>query len=59
MRDSQAKELALMYEEALTVRADQEFEISILKLENQRLKDEISAYVVVIPVFSFCVRDFS
>ena len=47
MRDSQAKELALMYEESLTVRSDQEYTISVLRLENQRLKDEISAYKVV------------
>ena len=36
-----------MYEESLTVRSDQEYTISVLRLENQRLKDEISAYKVV------------
>lgn len=47
MRDAQAKELALMYEESLTSRSDQEYAMAVLKLENQRLKDEIAAYSVV------------
>ena len=47
MKDAQAKDLALMYEESLTTRADQEYAMAILKLDNQRLKDEIYAYAVV------------
>ncbi len=47
MRDSQAKELAVMYEESLTARSEQEYSMAVLRLENQRLKDEIAAYSVV------------
>ena len=47
MRDSQAKELAVMYEETLTARSEQEYSMAVLRLENQRLKDEIAAYTVV------------
>ena len=54
MRDGHAKEIGLMLEEEAARRAETEHESALVRLENQRLRDEIAAFALV-RVLRVCV----
>jgi DNA repair exonuclease SbcCD ATPase subunit len=47
VQDAHERELGLMFDESIAVRSELEYKGTELKLENQRMKDEVAAYTVI------------